>query len=82
MKIILEGLPREVSDAEIRDFLKGYVEVLELEIYASHQGEQASAWVSIVASHAEAHWAVNRLNGRYWRERTVSAYISLFSDNH
>lgn len=81
MKIILEGLPREVSDADIRDFLKGYVEVLELEIYVSRQGEHSSAWITIVASHAEAHWAVSRLNGRYWRERTVNAYISLFSDN-
>ncbi len=82
MKIILEGLPREVSDDDIRDFLDGYVEVLELEIYTSEQRDHASAWVTIIATHAEAHWAISRLNGRYWRERTVKAYISLFSDNH
>lgn len=81
MKIILEGLPHDVSDDDVREFLKGYVEVLGLEIYTSEQRDQASAWVTIAATHAEAHWAMGRLNGRYWRERTVEVYISLFSDN-
>ncbi|MBN3560680.1 RNA-binding protein [Aliamphritea spongicola] len=81
MKIILEDLPRDVSDDDIREFLKGYVEVLDVEIYTSEQRDHASAWVTIAATHAEAHWAIGRLNGRYWRECTVNVYISLFSDN-
>ncbi|WP_271274037.1 RNA recognition motif domain-containing protein [Aliamphritea hakodatensis] len=81
MKIILEKLPHDVSADDIREFLKGYVDVLDLEIYTSEHRDHASAWVTIAATHAEAHWAIGRLNGRYWRERTVEVYISLFSDN-
>ena len=81
MKIFLNGMSPGTAKEDVAELMSHYAEVLSLEMVDSELPKGEGAVITIKATNAEAHWVANRLTGMYWQGHTLSAYVSLFSND-
>ena len=74
MNVLIRNLPDDISEAEIRELLKEHgVPVTDVTLTREGDAERLVAVVGLDTDNAGAQALVKMVDGKYWRERTLSA---------
>ena len=74
MNVVIENLPDNTSEAEIRELLQEHgVPVTKVTLTSEGDAERLVAVVALDTDNAGAQALVKMVDGRYWREHTLAA---------
>jgi len=77
MRIVIENLPKDVSEDEIREALRPFAEVGTIKLIK--EGSAPAALVEVETR--EKAWAlVGRINGHFYKGRWIAAWVPLWND--
>lgn len=73
MRIVIENLPRDVSEDEIRQDLSPFAPVENIALIK--EGNMPTAVIEMEMTHAEAVALAMRIDGRFHKGRTLRAWV-------
>jgi RNA recognition motif-containing protein len=77
MRIVIENLPTEVSEAEIREALRPFAEVGTIKLIKEGS---APATLVEVETRERANALVGRINGHFYKGKKIAAWAPLWND--
>jgi len=77
MRVVIENLPNDVSEEEIREALRPFAEVGTLKLIKEGS---APATLIEVGSREQADALVRRINGHYYKGRRLAAWVPLWNE--
>jgi hypothetical protein len=79
MRIVIENLPSDVSEDEIREALSPFLQVGKIELI--RQGSAPAAVIRTELKQSEQAYALaGRISGHYYKGRRLGAWVPLWSD--
>jgi hypothetical protein len=77
MRIVIENLPKDVSEAEIREALGRWAQVGEIKLIK--EGSAPSTLIE-VETREQADALVRRINGHFYKGRRLAAWMPLWNE--
>ena len=77
MRVVIENLPKDVSEEEIREALRPFAEVGTMKLIKEGS---APATLIEVESREQAHALVRRISGHYYKGRRLAAWVPLWNE--
>lgn len=79
MRIVIENLPQEVSEEEIREALSAFAQVGNITLIK--EGSAPAALIEVDMQWREQAYAlVRRISGHYYKGRRLGAWVPLWSE--
>lgn len=79
MRIVIENLPKDVSEEEIREALSPFAQVGEIELIK--EGSAPVAVIHVEMQQRERAYALaRRITGHYYKGRKLGAWVPLWSE--
>ena len=77
MRIVIENLPKDVSEEEIRQALRPFAEVGPIKLIKEGS---APATLVEVDTREQANALVGRINGHFYKGRRIAAWVPHWAD--
>lgn len=79
MRIVIDNLPQEVSEEEIREALSGFAQVGNITLIT--EGSAPAALIEVdMKLREQAYELVRRISGHYYKGRRLGAWVPLWSE--
>ena len=76
MRIVIENLPKDVSEEEIREALRPFAEVGTIKLI---KVGSAPARLVEVETHEQANALVGRINGHFYKGKRIAAWVPMWN---
>ena len=77
MRIVIENLPKDVSEEEIRAALKAFAEVGTIKLI--NEGSAPATLVE-VDTREQANALVGRINGHFYKGKRIAAWVPMWNE--
>ena len=77
MRIVIENLPKNVSEEEIREALKPFAEIGTIKLIKEGS---APATLVEVETRERADALVRRINGHFYKGKRIAAWVPMWND--
>ena len=81
MLIEIGNLPPDCNSEDIRGLLDSLTDIEAVELTQTGNPDKRIAWVRIHCSRVGADGIARKLDGRFWKNRHINAYVALFASS-
>ncbi len=81
MLIEITNLPPDCNADDIRGLLNSLSDIETVELTQTGNPDKRIAWVCVHCSRVGADGIARKLDGRFWKNRHINAYLALFASS-